>query len=104
MAQQNSNAVGISRGDLNNVSAMWNTHELPMDNDNAHRSLAIRPEEDDSRLRSKYRPFLLDAATTESDWVNQLELSTVTKMAGEDLKITGERIKVLVLTGSLRKR
>ena len=102
MAQPNSTVVGTSRGDLNNVSAMRNTRELPMDHDYAHRSLAIRPEEDDSKLRSKSRPFLLDATTAESDWISQLKLSTVTKMAEEDLKITGERIKVLVLTGSLR--
>ncbi len=104
MAQQNSTAVATSRGDLNNISAMRKTSELPIDHDYAHHSLAIRQEEDDSKLRSKYRPFLLDAATTESDWISQLELSTVTKMAEEDLKITGERIKVLILTGSLRKR
>ncbi|KAL8830634.1 MAG: hypothetical protein Q9170_005652 [Blastenia crenularia] len=104
MAQQNSTAVATSRGDLNNMSAMRNTPELLVDHDYARRSLAIRPEEDNSKLRSKYRPFLLDAATAESDWVSQLELSTVTKMAEKDLKITGERIKVLVLTGSLRTR
>lgn len=101
MAQENSTAVAASRGDLNNVSAMRNTHELPMDYDFAHRSLAIRPEEDDLTLRNKYRPFLLDASTTESDWISQLELGAVTKMAEGNLRLTGERI---VLTGSLRKR
>lgn len=104
MAQQNRTAVATSREDLNNVLAMRNTRELPIDYNYVHRSLAICQEEDDSKLQSKYRPFLLDAATTESDWISQLELSTVTKMAEENLKITGERVKVLVLTGSLRKR
>lgn len=104
MVQQNSTAVATSWGDLNNVSAMRTTSELPVDHDYAHRSLAIRPEEDDPTSLSKYRPFLLDAAITESDWIGQLELSTVIKMVEEDLKKTGDRIKVLVLTGSLRKR
>lgn len=71
MAQQNGTAVTTSLGDLNNVSAMRKTSQLPVDHDYAHRSLAIRPEEDDPRLRSKYRPFLLDAATAESDWIGE---------------------------------
>ncbi|KAL9047587.1 MAG: hypothetical protein Q9206_006642 [Seirophora lacunosa] len=104
MARNNSTVLSASQGDLNNVSVMRSTRDLPVDYDYAHRSLAVRPEEDDSTLRSMYRPFLLDAATTESDWISQLELSTVTKMAEENLNLTGERIKVLVLTGSLRKR
>lgn len=105
MKQQNSSvAAAASHGDLNNVSAMRSTREMLIDHDYAHRSLAIHPDKDDSNVRCKYRPFLLDAATTESDWISRLELSTVTKMVEEDLKTTGERIKVLVLTGSLRKR
>lgn len=104
MARNNTTVLSASQGDLNNVSVMRSTRDLPVDYDYAHRSLAVRPEEDDSTLRSMYRPFLLDAATTESDWISQLELSTVTKMAEENLNLTGERIKVLVLTGSLRKR
>lgn len=69
---------------------MRSTHRLGMDHDYAHRSLANPPEEDDLVLRSNYRPFLLDAATTACDWVSQLELSTVTRMAEEDLKeVTG---------------
>ncbi|KAL8675916.1 MAG: hypothetical protein Q9186_007504, partial [Xanthomendoza sp. 1 TL-2023] len=83
---------------------MRKTSDLPVDQYYAHRSLAIRPEDDDHNIRTKYRPFLLDTATSESDWISQLELSTVTQMAEADLIKTGERIKVLVLTGSLRKR
>lgn len=99
-------------GDLNNVSAMRDTREMPIDPAYAHRSLAIRPEDDDASIRSKYRPFIIDnnndddvgVTDAENDWVDRLELSTVVKMAEEDLERTGERIKVLVLTGSLRKR
>lgn len=83
---------------------MRETKQLPVDPHYAHHSLAISPEEDDQNLRSKYRPFLFDDALLQNDWISQLELSTVTKMAEDDLKLTGERIKVLVLTGSLRKR
>ena len=70
----------------------------------AHRSLAIPAEEDDSAKRKAYRPFILEDEITNNDWVAKLELSTVTQMASEDIERTGERIKVLVLTGSLRKR
>ncbi|KAL8683534.1 MAG: hypothetical protein Q9224_006676, partial [Gallowayella concinna] len=83
---------------------MRKTCDLPVDQYYAHRSLAIRPEDDDPGIRTTYRPFLLDTATSETDWISQLELSTVTQMAEADLQKTGERIKVLVLTGSLRKR
>lgn len=96
--------VATSRADLNNGEARLKIVELPVDHKYVRRSLAIRPEEDEAELRSKYRPFLLDAATTESDLISRLELRAVTKMAEEDLEITGERIKVLLLTGSLRRR
>ncbi|KAL8752112.1 MAG: hypothetical protein Q9184_005837 [Pyrenodesmia sp. 2 TL-2023] len=105
MAQQVSTAAAItSHGDLNNVSAMRDTRVPHIDPDYAHRNLAIRPEDDDAEVRSTYRPFLLDTAVAESDWISQLELSAVTRMAEGNLKTTNERIKVLVLVGSLRKR
>lgn len=105
MAQTISPAAAvISRGDLNNISAMRDTRFPSIDSDYAHRSLAISSEDDDVEVRSIHRPFLLNAAVAENDWISQLELSAVTKMAEGNLETTGERIKVLVLTGSLRKR
>jgi len=53
-------------------------------------------------IRRKYRPFVADADM--DDWVGKLELSTVMKMAEQDLGRTGERLKVLVLFGGLRRR
>lgn len=68
-----------------------------------YRSLALLPSEDNPDVRAKYRPFVVgdDAA---DDWINQLELSTAMDMAEENLRSTNERLKVLVLYGSLRKR
>ncbi|KAK5188349.1 hypothetical protein LTR92_011579 [Exophiala xenobiotica] len=70
----------------------------------AYRQLSIPPSLDDPALRSRYRPFLLPNNITKHDWISRLELATVTEMAYNDLKLTGERIKVLVLYGSLRSR
>jgi hypothetical protein len=72
----------------------------------AYLSLAISAAEDDPLVRSQYRPFLLpEGGSAESnDWIKGLELATVTEMAKKDLESTGERIKVLVLYGSLRGR
>ena len=66
-------------------------------------SLALSESEDDSAIRQKYRPFIL-SNITEEDWVSDLELTTALKMAQNDLKDTNQRLKVLVLYGSLRKR
>lgn len=71
----------------------------------AHRSLAIpSTDEGEAEIRSRYRPFILENAASTDDWVAKLELSTVTEMAQRDLANTGERLKVLVLYGSLRSR
>lgn len=72
----------------------------------AYLSLAISAAEDDPLVRSQYRPFLLpEGGSAESnDWIKGLELATVTEMAKKDLESTGERIKILVLYGSLRGR
>ncbi|GCB21265.1 NADPH-dependent FMN reductase ArsH [Aspergillus awamori] len=66
-------------------------------------SLAIPESEDNADIRQKYRPFLLadDAA---EDWVNTLELTTAMEMAAQELRKSNNRIKVLVLYGSLRRR
>lgn len=71
----------------------------------AHRSLAIpSTDEGEAEIRSRHRPFILEDAVSTDDWVAKLELSTVTEMAQRDLANTGERLKVMVLYGSLRSR
>ena len=77
-------------------------------------TLAIPESEDDPSIRAKYRPFLLPSAVESSDWISQLELSTVLKLSAaaihppsNDANKAGQaqnRLKVLVLYGSLRKR
>ena len=69
--------------------------------------LALAEHDDDPQIRKKYRPFLLDGLdgkTIDSDWVSELELDTAMEMAARDLERTGERLKVMVLFGSLRRR
>ena len=100
----NGKAVKSTQGDLNNVSVMRKTSILAVDPAHAHRDLSVSAEDDDPAVRAAYRPFILDETTRRHDWISQLELSTVTKMAENDLMRTGQRIRVLVLTGSLRKR
>ncbi|KAL4866523.1 hypothetical protein BDV12DRAFT_199123 [Aspergillus spectabilis] len=66
-------------------------------------SLAIPEAEDDPATRQKYRPFILNN-NGETDWTNDLELTTVLAMAQKNLTDTNKRLKVLVLYGSLRRR
>lgn len=67
--------------------------------------LEIAENEDDAEIRHKYRTFLLDQRVAKSDWVSKLELDTVERMVQSDLAANGgNRIKVLVLFGSLRSR
>ena len=69
------------------------------------RSFAIPLSNDELILREKYRPFLLDDDTTKTDWIAKLELNTALKMVDiEMLKKGDERLRVLVLYGSLRER
>ncbi|EOD43445.1 putative arsenic resistance protein [Neofusicoccum parvum UCRNP2] len=69
------------------------------------RSLAIPAAEDDAEIRKRYRPFLLDEKTASSDWISKLEITTAMKMVDDELKRTGgDRLKILVLHGSLRSR
>ncbi|KAI9679518.1 MAG: hypothetical protein M1817_005540 [Caeruleum heppii] len=82
---------------------------LPLNSTKASlpQSLAISESEDDPDVRRKYRPFLRDGKASRygEDWTDALELDTVMKIAAEDLARTGgDRLKVLVLYGSLRKR
>lgn len=68
-------------------------------------SLPIPEAEDDVELRARYQPFLQHSTVTESDWVSRLELDVVEQMVAADLAANGgERIKVLVLFGSMRSR
>ncbi|KAJ5169783.1 Arsenate resistance ArsH [Penicillium coprophilum] len=69
----------------------------------SYRSLALSLSEDSPDIRQKYRPFILEDNATE-DWINNLDLSTVADMAEDNLRVTNQRLKVLVLYGSLRKR
>ncbi|KFY45042.1 hypothetical protein V494_01171 [Pseudogymnoascus sp. VKM F-4513 (FW-928)] len=91
-------------GDLNNTSAAREVTRIDVDPAYSYRSLALSETEDDETIRKVYRPFLLSPEITSRDWVSKLELSTVVKLAEDDFKKTGERLKVLVLYGSLRKR
>ena len=93
----------ISNGDLNNTHAARAAVELEPDASYLDRTLAIAASEDDSQIRQAYRPFLLNPQARSSDWVATLELSTVIKLVEEELsKSGGDRLKVLVLYGSLR--
>jgi len=68
-------------------------------------SLPTPEAEDDVDLLARYRPFLQHSTVTESDWVSRLELDVVEQMVAADLAANGgERIKVLVLFGSMRSR
>lgn len=72
---------------------------------NGRIDLQVPKSEDDATIRSKYRPYLLDDDVATTDWVSKLELDTVESMVQSDLTATGgNRIKVLVLYGSLRSR
>lgn len=94
----------MAAGDLNNTSAARAAVHLEVDETFVGKNLAIQSFDDDAEIRQTYRTFLLDEETSNTDWVSHLELSTVTKMAHEDMNRTGERLKVLVLYGSMRSR
>ena len=92
-------------GDLNNTAAARTLVDIAVDQSYRKASFAIPASEDDALVREKYRPFLLGSDHSERDWIAQLELSTVLKMVeSQILKTGGERLKVLVLYGSMRKR
>jgi arsenic resistance protein ArsH len=67
-------------------------------------NLQITEGQDDAAIRSKYRPFLLDERVAQSDWISKLELDSVEDMVQADLAANGERLRVLVIYGSLRAR
>lgn len=72
---------------------------------NGRNNLQITENKDNAVIRDKYRPFLLDERVAASDWISKLELDTVEEMVRADLAATnGDRLRVLVLYGSLRAR
>ncbi|KAK3372662.1 flavoprotein-like protein [Podospora didyma] len=92
-------------GDLNNIEAARKHIQLPVDASYQSRSFAILESEDDAKTRELYRPFLLSNDVSESDWVSKLELSTALAMVERDIIAPKkDRLKVLVLYGSLRSR
>ncbi|KAJ4319099.1 hypothetical protein N0V94_004059 [Neodidymelliopsis sp. IMI 364377] len=95
----------MTNGDLNNTAAERARTELAVDPVYRSCSFAISQAEDDPEVRKNYRPFLLDEEISKSDWVSQLELSTTLKMVeSQILNDSQERLKVLVLHGSMRNR
>lgn len=96
------NITESAQGDLNNTASMRKVEKLIAKPEFAHRSLAMSAKADDKN--AKYRPFLLDDAISENDWVSKLELANVTEMAQRDIAINGQRLRVLVLYGSMRSR
>jgi arsenical resistance protein ArsH len=95
----------LPNGDLNNTAAERVRIEIATDASYSSRSFAIPTSEDDPATRKTYRPFLLDDAVTNSDWIAQLELSTALKMVDTQIIQSGEeRLRVLVLYGSMRQR
>jgi hypothetical protein len=94
-----------NHGDLNNTEVLRKTVALPPDPAYARTTLAIPQDKDDEAIRSVYRSFLLPKDVAANDWVSKLELSTVLKMSEADMESTGgDRLKVMVLYGSLRNR
>lgn len=95
----------MANGDLNNTAAERARREHDVDPAYCKRSFAVPQIQDDPEVRKRYRPFLLDEETSENDWVSQLELSTALKMVeSQVLKGGQERLRVLVLYGSMRNR
>lgn len=94
----------IMNGDLNNTAAERLRTEIAADPAYRHLSLAIPPVQDEPDVRRLYRPFIIEE-NTHADWIAELELSTVLKMVDlQVLRNGGDRLKVLVLHGSMRKR
>ncbi|KAK4463557.1 flavoprotein-like protein [Cladorrhinum samala] len=90
-------------GDLNNTAAA-REHLLPVA-DPAYRFSSFSIQDDDPAVRKQYRPFLLDDEISNSDWVMKLELATAAKMVETEILSQGkDRLRVLVLYGSLRSR
>lgn len=97
--------AATTNGDLNNTAAARASVGIIADPAYRHVSFAIPPGEDDELVRQTYRPFLLDNTHSEQDWIARLELNTALSMVDSQiLKGGAERLKVLVLYGSMRSR
>jgi hypothetical protein len=92
-------------GDLNNTEAA-RERLMPVDDpEYRFRSFPIRAGDDDPAVRNQYRPFILDDEISSSDWIMKLELATAAKMVETEILSQGkDRLRVLVLYGSLRSR
>jgi arsenic resistance protein ArsH len=92
-------------GDLNNIHAARAAAQLTVDPAYAHRTFAIDAQEDDPTIRSTYRPFLLPDEFQADDWIAKLELSTVLRLVESEILLKKQdRLRILVLYGSLRSR
>jgi arsenic resistance protein ArsH len=91
--------------DLNNSHAGRAAIKLAADPAYSYQSLAIDFDEDDVGIREQYRPFLFDSSPSTDDWISKLELSTAIKMVQSEILDRGlDRLRILVLYGSLRSR
>lgn len=94
-----------SMGDLNITEAAREHVPSVLDPAYRFRSFGIHACDDDPAVRQRYRPFLLSDEISASDWVAKLELATAAKMVeAEILSQRKDRLRVLVLYGSLRSR
>lgn len=92
-------------GDLNNTDAARKALQFDPDPAYEEYTLALTETEDNLEIRQKYRPFLLPPEVRQRDWISKLELSTAFKVVKQSLReSSNERLKVLVLYGSLRQR
>ncbi|RBR24730.1 uncharacterized protein FIESC28_02503 [Fusarium coffeatum] len=92
-------------GDLNNTQAGRTAVEFAADPSFKHKSFAISRDQDDAAIRDQYRPYLFEGEMLSDDWVADLELSTAMKMVqSEILDKKLDRLRILVLYGSLRSR
>ncbi|OBS20431.1 hypothetical protein FPOA_06801 [Fusarium poae] len=92
-------------GDLNNSHAGRTAVEFAVDPLLRNKSLAIDRDQDDATVRQQYRPFLFDGDMAANDWVAELELSTAIKIVQwEIIDKKLDRLRILVLYGSLRSR
>ncbi|KAH6854761.1 flavoprotein-like protein [Chaetomium sp. MPI-CAGE-AT-0009] len=92
-------------GDLNNIDAARERLVPVVDPLYRFRSFPIQACDDDPTVRQRYRPFLLADEISSSDWVMKLELATAAEMVETQILSQGkDRLRVLVLYGSLRSR
>lgn len=98
-------AVSGSRSLSLTTRKMESNGVIRSQNTTTNSNLNISKLVDDAAIRNKYRPFLLDERVATSDWISKLELDVVEDMVRADLAgKNGERLRVLVLYGSLRSR